>query len=350
MRVGSSVAALLTASVALLPMPLACGSFEGADSTPVTPDGGPDGVTSEAGAPDGAVVPTADGGDAGGAKPTVTLASGFALLSGIAADESNVYFVEQSTGGVHGVPLEGGAPVILAPGGGAPLGLTVSAGELFWTDANPISVNRVATSGGIVKTTPAVGGKPSRGIAASPGGVVVLTDNGSSQGDVQQYSRDLVAGPVVANVGTPFDVAIVGADLYWAESSARTIAKGALGNNGRVVVASNEPDGESLAADALGVYWARPVTHDVRALLTGAGFVTLSATEDFASSVASDAASVYWLTTTKGVRRYDRARKTVETIATGFVPIEKRERRTLALTSKYVVWLTDDGRVLRCEK
>ncbi|MDB4933396.1 MAG: putative serine/threonine-protein kinase pknH [Labilithrix sp.] len=346
MRLRSSAVAGLLGSIAIAL--LACGTFESSDPDPLaTEEAGQDGASraDDGGGPDGVAPPV----DAGGTKTTTTLASGLKLLTSIAADETTVYFAESATGTIHSVPLSGGVVQHLSPGGSAPLSIALVGNQLFWTDANPYSVNRISTLGGAVLTAPASVAKAPITLTASPDGVVVLTQNGNAKGDVQQYTRDLAPGPVVADVGVPFGAAIVGTDVYWSESGAMTIAAGKLGDNSRIALTANESDGESIAADALGIYWARPQTKEMRAKIAGGGFVTIAADEDDAASVCLDATHVYWVNT-KAIRRYDRTSKTVETFATDFPPVTKLERRSVALTSKYVVWLTDDGRVLRRDK
>jgi hypothetical protein len=151
----------------------------------------------------------------------------------------------------------------------------------------------------------------------------------------------------------PFDVAVQGSNVYWTESSGSRIGTVAIGQSNGTTLADGEADCQSIAADASGVYWARPDGGLVRAMRTdAAGATDLATGETHPFSLAADDSGVYWLTTDGKLRRkrVDQELPPVvlaagfaATFTTGYV-------HAIALTSRYVVWLTSDGRVLRIGK
>jgi sugar lactone lactonase YvrE len=328
---------------------LACGSFSGDVHDNVDPlDGGADGTAPSEAGTDGTSPPV----DGAPATSTVVLAKGYMSLSAIVATDATVYFVDQATGAVHSTSIDGGTVTTLSPGGGAPTSLALVGNELFWNDGGMQKLNRMSTAGGTVTSISYVAGKIPKVVAGGPPGLVVLTENGNALGDVQQYDLTYVPKSSVASRPNPYSVAIQGSDIYWTESAGQTVAKGHFGDATRTVVSSSaeDSDAESIAADAKGVYWACPGQKSVRASLGGAPAKTLATGEDTPTSVAADGTSVYWISAPGKVRRFRAVDQPIVTVAEGFVSLAKLNFRALAVTSKYVVWLTDDGNVLRAEK
>lgn len=111
---------------------------------------------------------------------------------------------------------------------------------------------------------------------------------------------------------------------------------------------------ESIAADAQGVYWTRPHDGLVRMMVPPQTSVRSIAVNQVAPmSIASDGSGVYWLTGDGKLQRSTRqvAEVPPQTLAKGFTVAENGTRvRAIALSSKYVVWVTADGHVLRTEK
>jgi hypothetical protein len=310
-------------------------------AVPVPPDeGGLDGALRD---DDAAPMPDA--------APLV-LASGHFALSGIAASESTVYFTEQGKGGVHSVPIDGNGPELLLTAlGGTPSSIALVGGELFWTDLKSNTLNRVSTGGGDASSVSRPINEPLRALAAAANGIVVAVTDGTNTGQVQHYTLGFSGVATVPAVVNPFGVALFGASVFWTESGAGTVARGSFGDSSRVTISTSEIDAQSIAADALGVYWTRPAMLDVRAKLAGsAGISTIASQEDSPSSIAADGTSIYWISNT-GIRRA-RAHSPgkVETMATGFPALRESRWRSLAVTSKYVVWLSDDGSVRRMSK
>ena len=75
-----------------------------------------------------------------------------------------VYWVDQNSGTVNKVPVDGGTVTTLARGQNTPLALAVAAAHVYWIDAGPAgtpngTVNEVPVGGGPV-TTLATGQDP----------------------------------------------------------------------------------------------------------------------------------------------------------------------------------------------
>jgi hypothetical protein len=337
----------------------ACSSFSEGEAAPDTgmPDAsGP--VDLDAEAPDTAVLP-----DSGRGPSAVTvLASGFTGLAGVAATEEQVYFVERSTGIVHAVPLGGGATTdfareALLP---SPAGVVVSGGLVLWIDP---SARMVAYRGVTGTTTSVLTVSDSlwpRSIATSasagaPQIVMTVSDQDESSGGSVLELSSFASAPtyVASSFGTPFDVALLGKQVVWTDKSIGEVWAAELGGSGGAAFAMGELACESIAIDAEGIYWTKPAEGAVRMALspTAAPPTSLASGELKPFSLVADASGVYWMTEDGKLRRSTRSELPLQSVADGFASVfPDHHMQAVALTSKYVVWITSDGKVLRHDK
>ncbi len=313
----------------------------------------PDASTTKDAPDDGAVGNDAPTGDAAKPPAFTELATGLTDLAGIAATEKNVYFTELGPGNVSSVPIAGGAVSTIVTKTGAPGSIVIAGGFVFWADIGAATLNRLAPLDGSMTTAGLAPGKSPRAMAAGANRLVVTAIGGPSGGEVQQYAFDLAPLESVADLANPFDVAVTGTSIYWTEASGARIGTGTIGTAFNKQLATNESGCESIAANAAGVFWTRPEDGLVRTLGTmGAGATTIAAKELAPMSVTADDTGVYWLTGDGLLRRRTFGQELPPaTLANGFAStfIDKRIR-AIALTSKYVVWITTDGRVLRTDR
>ena len=225
---------------------------------------------------------------------------------------------------------------------------------MFWSDtATGTITGRPLDTPQFVTTTLPLGKSPIA-LAASNDRLVVLASSLLVGGEVQQYSFGLSAALVVSGLASPFDVAVAGTAIYWTESSSGRIGRGTIDvanstrcrrrRDGLRVNRRQRRGGLLDAAER----WSR-----AHAVATGSVTgMSLAEKETSPSSIAADDTDVYWLTGDGKLRR-----KTIgqelppATLASGFkAAFAGTHVRAIALTSKYVVWLTTDGRVLRIAK
>ena len=340
-------------SAAAITSAVACGSFSGAaaDGDDAGADAAP-GV--EGGLTDGAPTPDARGVDDASAPlvPPVELASGFVDLSGIAVTESMVYVAERTPGRVIEVSLAGGSVSQVAGGAGSPTGLAVAGTYLFWCDFGGETISRRPLAGGQITTVHPTPGKASFQIAPASDRIVTVALGAGDIGEAQQFTFDLTSGPSVGGLSNPYDVAVLGGNIYWTESSTGRIGQGKTGDGTNLTFAQKETDCESIAADSSGVYWAKPQSSTIRqAAVGGGGMRDLSTAESKPHSLAADGLSLYWLTSDGKVRRSTHAGGAKTTLAAGYqTSFIDAHVQALALTSQYVVWITTDGRILRVDK
>ncbi|MDB4933397.1 MAG: putative serine/threonine-protein kinase pknH [Labilithrix sp.] len=330
----------------------ACGSFASTDAPPAGEGGAPD--DSAVGA-DGST-PTDDSANPDAPAPSwFELAHGMIDLAGITATETTVYFTERTPGNVHSIALAGnGGDQVLRMTGGAPSGIVVGGDQLFWVQYGQDRITRMPLAGGAggVSFTPTPG-KRSFGIVAAADRIVTVAVESNDIGEVQQYLFDFTVESSVGSLANPFDVSVTGSDIFWTESSAGVIKKGHVGDGSSATIASDESDCESIASDGSGVYWSRPSAGLVRALPTSTAVATtVSIDETGAHSLAADGAALYWITADGRLRKQAHAAGSLPvTLAAGFAAVPDAGRlQTLAVTSTYVVWLTNDGKVLRSAK
>ena len=315
-------------------------SEAGTEASASDAQGAADALGSLDGASDVAVAPT-----------LFVLASGFGALSGIAATETTVYFVDRAKG-IYSVPIAGGAPSqIFVQAGTSPSGIVLGGADLFWTDAANLTLDRVTTAGNNVVL--ALGGKTPLAIAAGADRVVVvLVAASSGNGDVQQFDFIPTAGSAVMELANPFDVAVRGTEIFWTDAAAGIVRTTQFGSNLPGFFVNGESGCQSIAVDDLGVYWARPSAGVVRYQApASAAPISLATSEQSPFSLAADDSGVYWMTADGKLRRSTRSELPLATLAQGFAgAFSDRHVQAVALTSKYVVWVTTDGKVLRLEK
>lgn len=84
----------------------------------------------------------------------------------------------------------------------------------------------------------------------------------------------------------------------------------------------------------------------------GSGGRSLAAGQKTPISLAADTSGVYWMNAGDGtIRRSTRDELPIYTVASGFnAAFTDLHVRAIALTSRYVVWITADEKVLRADK
>jgi hypothetical protein len=290
------------------------------------------------------------------------LATGFTSLSGITATETEVYFVEQGTGGVHGVPLDGSAKdhPIGAPAG-SPRSIVLVGLELYWCDVSGFQLKKIRTDGtGFVPGTADVSRRLVE-VAVLPDGLVSLAAGRTipAEGYVIRSSLDFmtVSEGQVGTFENPVSIATRGTDVFWSEGS-----NGAIGHSPSGMVFETLVTGEtapgSVAVDVSGVYWARPSAGLIRGKIGGANPSEVASAQDHPTSLAADETSVYWITKDGFIRRVRHGSTAVVDVTSGFSALTNNAGpdssvnlvRALAVTTKYVVWLTGDGKVMRAPK
>lgn len=297
-----------------------------------------------------ALGPLDEASDVGVASNSFVLASGFGALAGIAATETTVYFVDRGKG-IFSVPIAGAAPTqIFVQAGTAPSGIVLGGADLFWTDAANLTLDRLTAAG--ANTALALGGKTPLAVAAGAAGVVVVLVDAPGNGDVQQFDFIPTAGAAAKGTAKPFDVAVHGSEIFWTEPAAGDVQTSQFGSDISTVLAHGESDCQSIAADAQGVYWANPTAGVVRyRSAASATTISLATSEKSPFSLAADESGVYWMTADGKIRRSTRTELPLATLAQGFGGgFADGHVQAIALTSKYVVWITSGGKVLRHDK
>lgn len=349
MSVGRSLS-LVFCSALVTVIAAACGSFSSAGEAPTT-DGGPDGDLpgSDASTMDADATDVGDAGDPGVA---LELARGLDNLSSVAVTETTVFVAERTLGRVRSIPIGGGPIDDVSTNAGSPTGLAVTATDLFWCNYGGKEILRRPLAGGTIVPHSTSTKGPFQIAIASDRLVTATLDGLQGAGEIQQYMFDFSAGPSIGiATGNPYDVAALGTGFYWTESATGRIARGETGaNTNKDLVPSGESDCQSIAVDSAGVYWARPSNGLIRMVVTG-NPSDVATNEAAPHSLAADGQALYWLTGDGQVRRSTHADRSRTTLAKGYMTSFADGRaQALALTSKYVVWLTTDGRVMRVAK
>jgi hypothetical protein len=199
---------------------------------------------------------------AGGAP--IVLANGQELPHGLAVDATSVYWAN-TDGSVMKAPVGGGAWALLATGSSYEVpvvgirNLAVDSESVYW--ANPASgqVLKVSIDGGTVVTLSS--GERSPGALAIDGTSVYYTT--LSDGDVKVIP---IAGgsPVTIASGQkmPAAIAVDSESVYWTNFSGSDVMKASLGGGNPQILASGKGIPRDLAVDARGVYWLQSFVND----------------------------------------------------------------------------------------
>ena len=347
-RWGSGAALLVAALV------VACGSFSTSEPTPDTSgDAGQDAIANDApGSTTDGGMPGDGAGDGALPPVPVVLGAGYNGLSGIAATETDVYFIEQSSGNIDTVPLAGGQVRTLVATGASPHTLTIAKGQLYWADTGKGTLSRlpIATAISVPPTNVRIGFSPATIVASDMGVVALLTGADPVDGQVAQYDFTLTeTGFSVGGQQNPFGAALFGNEIFWTESAGHHVRHGTFGTVTNDVWSDNQFDSETIAADKDGVYWSAGTNIRMSSTTTGTA-LDVSTTEDTPSSLTTDAASAYWLTK-DSLRRWDKVSGSKPTtLAKGVFGFLTAQFRGIAVTNSYVVWITADGNVMRLAK
>jgi hypothetical protein len=183
----------------------------------------------------------------------------------LAADSTYVYFTTGSY--VKAVPVGGGSVITLASGQASPSGLALDDTHVYWVNQGSSSTNgaikRRPKTGGSVQTIVSAQARPDR-IAVDGGQVFWLnlgTDAGGStgwiNGSVMRANKDGSSARSLAPATWPTDLAIDGDHVYFNEHAGTVKRVGKNGITSAVtLVSTNEPGFPAgIAVNDTHVYW-----------------------------------------------------------------------------------------------
>jgi hypothetical protein len=330
----------------------ACGEGSGTPA-PTPRDAAVD--ASDASASDGGVTPAA---------PTL-LAAGVDTPLGLAADEATAFWTasgtQPGTGSLQSVRIEGGSPTTLLARQQSPFGLALGPNTLFFTTAGDGAV----WSLGIGSTAPvqvATAQPTVNEIRIAPNGDLYWANAGSRgtpTGSIARVDASGAISMIATAQGFPYDLAVDAEGVYWANLEEGTIMRAPLAGGPARVLAANEDLPLGLAVDAATIYWGTRLAGLRRAAKVGGGTATTIAPSRLpVNAVAIDGSTLFW---TSGrlrrdgvadgvVMRMELPDGTTSVVATG-----QDDPRSLALTSRYVLWTnagstSNSGSVMRAPR
>jgi hypothetical protein len=244
---------------------------------------------------------------AGGAPEELAVGLAGENPHSIVLDETSVYWTDltSTTGAILKMPLEGGAPVVLAASQNNPHGLAVDGTNVYWTTFGaPGQVRRVlkAPPAGTVSPVEELASNESLpNMLAVDDEFVYWTDFVPKTGAVRRARLDRSSPPstFAAMQDEPYGVAVDGTSVYWTNHAGGDVMKAPRTGEGTpIALAAGQDQPYRVVVDGARVIWA---TYDpdsgaagaVRTISIAGGAPTeLSPSTSF--HVAVDGTSVYW--------------------------------------------------------
>ena len=231
------------------------------------------------------------------APPVTVLVEGEYGISGIAVDDSSVYFIKKD-GTLKSVSIDGGRAEELATGIADPRQVVVDQTDVYWTTSTG-TIARTAKKGG-ASAEPLVEGLPDlREIALdnaslyftleSPGALRRISKSGTKDellAEAETVEEAEKAGPLAHHAGI----------LFWANQRAESgVHKMTVSGTSVTSLADAQAKTVSIAADPSFVYWANFGDGTVaRASADGSDVKVIAYDQPLLYKVLGDGSNVYW--------------------------------------------------------
>ncbi|WP_438022855.1 hypothetical protein [Sorangium sp. So ce233] len=248
----------------------------------------------------------------------LALAAGLQHPVGIALDGERVYWTNQGVeGSVMAVPRSGGEPAALATGEDSPWEIAVSGGYVYWSSYVL----------GYLSRSPIDRPEPVKLIETSNALAIAVDAANVYWTDADLYTINKMALPgdaapeqLAAGQDAPVDIAIDATHVYWtldADTDPDSmVVRVPIAGGAPEPLATDVRDPRGIAVDATHVYWVTEEGEVHKTLREGGGQdITLVRVGGNARSVAVDATHIYWTAPAEGaVRRTPLGGGVAETI------------------------------------
>ncbi|SRR5579883_300551 len=230
---------------------------------------------------------------AGQCQPIV-LASNQGHPSGIALSPTNVYWTNNSpTGSVAMTSTAGGAVTTLASDQNSPIGISIDASNAYWVNygsaaAPDGAVMRCALAGCGGSPTPVASGRTAPWSITLSNGDLFWTEG------VSVFKN---GSTLAAEINNPYALLIASSIAIWTDSIGRiqTCLVGGCAGNPTAITPSVNTASYGLATDSVYLYWSNSVGGTIqKATLSGGNLSILAAAQASPVGVAVDSQNVYW--------------------------------------------------------
>jgi len=277
----------------------------------------------------------------------VTLASGQSNLERLAVDSTNVYWLNQASGGCNGALMK--API--AGGTAAPLVSSIGTQGYLAIDSSAVYFDDSICSNGsvVVRSVPKAGGTPATlatststfaatGLAVDTGSVY-FSQQGfmGTAGEVWVVPK---AGGTFTSLATgmaPGSLSVDSTNLYWADASSGGLFKTPVVGGGSTKISNDLINTiDSTATDGTNVFWSTSTgsnDHVVQLAVAGGTQTPLAQGLSYPRGVIVDGGFVYWNNPLQNtIVRVPVGGGTVTTIVTGYAAV------ALAVDSTSLYW------------
>jgi hypothetical protein len=243
---------------------------------------------------------------------------------GIAVDNANVYWANYGTGADAGTIMMcavagcGGHPTTLASGQDGAYGVTVKAGNIYWTTQNGGSVMKCAVGACGTSLIPLATGQDTPTNITVDATNVYWTNDDTPIGTVVKCA---IGGcnnnPITLAAGQtyPFGIAVDTANVYWVNYTGAALEcpisgcpLSADGGSSPTVLAAGQNESNGIAVDTTTVYWANEGVYNtstnsytngavMKCSVNGCGgnpTALVSAQAGVPYAIAVDDMSIYW--------------------------------------------------------
>lgn len=324
---------------------------------------------------------------------TLLLATGQNKPRGLTSDERNLYWATgdyaiDGAGTISMAPIAGGDTRVLASGLNGPVGVAVSATDVYWTmlwsTAFPTRCEVLGFVQYSLMKAPIAGG-PFVEVACGSdwSGPAAITREGSNlYWAVDLFGNDYTSGrimsePVGGSVATtlaqggfsPVGIAADATSVYWTSSgvcqrydasilcSSGKVLKAPLGGGDTVTLASglaasatSGPNAVAVDPSTASVYWTNSADNSVmRVSVAGGAPVRLASDQPGPAGIAADssAASVYWVNTISGtIMKWSSPGASPTVVAS-----RQNQPTSITLDATSIYWSNEgDGTIMRLLK
>lgn len=176
-------------------------------------------------------------------------------LFGVAVDDQNIYWANESTNTVMAQPLTGDASVTLAKNLLLPTDVTVDSNYVYYADSTAGNIVRLYKDGGVPTKSVLGDGTGAYGLSAQGSLLFVSYHGGGTNSGVGTMPITGGAYSQLTNGGIPAGAGTDTSGGYYVDGQSGSVKYVLFDGGGPYLIAPGQPDPYDVASDGVNVYW-----------------------------------------------------------------------------------------------